>query len=268
MSTPARRTLLITLVGVFLVQTWLVYSDTTGRRTPPLSAEAARGQAVWHRHNCQSCHQIYGFGGFLGPDLTNMASRVAGNAADAEAAERELLARLETVLITGSERMPAFGLELDDRRALAAFLIELDRTGVGQVRVGEARHPRELFDALTSSAETAAGGLEPEQAEGLRVMRERGCIDCHLPNGRSLFKSTDLTTLHTAVDGARLAQVLTDGVPEKGMPRLALPAVEIEAVSAFLEFLERHGADFRRGFAEAERASGGTLRDLPWFEYP
>jgi nitric oxide reductase subunit C len=261
MPTRARRTLISVLVTVFFVQTWLVYSDDSGRRTAPLSARAARGQAVWQRNNCQSCHQIYGFGGFLGPDLTNVARRLAGDAEDREAA---LVARLETALTTGSERMPAFHLGLEDRRALAAFFVELDKTGVGQIRVSEARPPRELFDELTA----ALGELEPPADEGLRLMKYHGCIDCHLPNGKSLFKSTDLTRIHTAVARERIAAVLTDGVPEKGMPRLALTAAEIEAVVACLEQFARHGKDLRQGFESAQRSAGGSLADLPWFEYP
>ena len=70
MSIRARQGLMLALVCAFVAQTWLVYADPAGKRTP-LSPLAARGRALWHRRNCQSCHQIYGFGGFLGPDLTN-----------------------------------------------------------------------------------------------------------------------------------------------------------------------------------------------------
>jgi len=61
--------------------------------------------------------------------------------------------------------------------------------------------------------------------------------------------------------------VLTQGIPEKGMPSFALPEEDIQAVSAFLELLGLHGTDIRRGFETAERGSSGSLLDLPWFEY-
>jgi nitric oxide reductase subunit C len=264
MPSETRRILLITLVGIFLAQTWLIYSDPAGRSAPPLSESAARGSRVWHRHNCQACHQIYGFGGFLGPDVTNVASRLG----EADGSAADLAARLETVLTTGSERMPAFHLDADDRLALATFFMELAATGVGQVVVSEAKAPREVFDDVVRSVAASAAALSPLEAEGQRVMRERGCIDCHLPNAKSTFKSTDLTRIHGSVETARVTSILTDGLPAKGMPRFALPPAEIEAVAAFLALLELHGAEIRLGFETAEKSSSGSLLDLPWFEYP
>jgi nitric oxide reductase subunit C len=264
MPSETRRILLLTLVGIFFAQTWLVYSDPAGRGGPPLSEAATRGSRIWHRHNCQVCHQIYGFGGFLGPDVTNVAFRLG----DQDGSAAVLAERLETVLTTGSERMPAFHLDVDERLALATFFTELSRTGVGQVVVSEARAPREVFDDVVRSVEASAGALSPLEVEGQRVMRERGCIDCHLPNAKSTFKSTDLTRIHGSVEPARVASILTDGLPAKGMPRFALPPAEIEAVAAFLSLLELNGAEIRLGFETAEKSSSGSLLDLPWFEYP
>lgn len=264
MAPGSRRILLFSLVGIFLVQTLLIYLDPAGRSAAPLSEQAARGREVWHDYNCQSCHQIYGFGGFLGPDLTNVAGRLAGPDATVEALE----ARLETVLTTGSERMPAFELEAQDRRALATFFLELAATGVGQVVVSAARPPREVFDDAVRSVESAAGELSELQTLGLDVMRRDGCIDCHLPNAKSTFKSTDLTRIHASVGPERITSILTDGIPEKGMPRLGLPPAEIEAVIGTLELLGTHGAEVRETFVTAERSSSGSLFDLPWFEYP
>ncbi len=47
------------LVAMFAVQTFLVYSDNTGRDLPPLSDAALEGRALWLSHNCQACHQLY-----------------------------------------------------------------------------------------------------------------------------------------------------------------------------------------------------------------
>ena len=61
----------------FFIQTFFVYSDFKNpKETITLSADAAHGQSIWLRENCQSCHQIHGFGGFLGPDLTNISERI------------------------------------------------------------------------------------------------------------------------------------------------------------------------------------------------
>ena len=267
MSIQTRRMLVMALTAVFFFQTWLVYSDPAGRTTPPLSDEARLGQAAWLRNNCQSCHQVYGFGGFLGPDLTNVARRLVPAAEGEQPTAEELAQRLETVLTTGSARMPAFRMGFEERVALAAFFLELDRTGVGQVKVPQGRSPRELFQDLMG---VIAGLEEPQAAqhlEGGRVMAERGCIDCHLPNARSAFRSRDLTRIHDAVARERIEDVLMNGVPEKGMPRFGLTPAEIEAVSAYLELLASHGELVRRSFAEAEAGAELSLGKLPWFEY-
>ena len=41
----------------------------------------AEGRLVWQKYNCHTCHQLYGLGGYLGPDLTNVYSRTANNEA-------------------------------------------------------------------------------------------------------------------------------------------------------------------------------------------
>jgi nitric oxide reductase subunit C len=32
------------------------------------------GKEVWQKNNCSACHQLYGLGGYLGPDLTHIIS--------------------------------------------------------------------------------------------------------------------------------------------------------------------------------------------------
>ncbi|MCP4868555.1 MAG: cytochrome c [Proteobacteria bacterium] len=122
---PGHRKLLLGfLAACFFGQTALVYSDPTP--TTPLSEEALGGARTWHANNCQSCHQIYGFGGFLGPDLTNVAARYPGTALDGWL----------THVLAGTGQMPHFALDEGERAGLAAFLREVDTTGIGQARVG------------------------------------------------------------------------------------------------------------------------------------
>ena len=39
-----------------------------------VSESVTSGWETWQNKNCQSCHQLYGLGGYMGPDLTNVAS--------------------------------------------------------------------------------------------------------------------------------------------------------------------------------------------------
>lgn len=47
-------------------------------RTLPLKEQNAlvmAGWAEWRHHNCVVCHSLYGLGGHIGPDLTDVAER-------------------------------------------------------------------------------------------------------------------------------------------------------------------------------------------------
>ena len=259
MTVPTRRALLIVLVAIFLIQTFFVYSDPAGRGTQ-LSPLAMQGRALWHRHNCQSCHQIYGFGGFLGPDLTNLAGRLGAD--DSSALEH----RFQSVLTSGSARMPAFHMTTGEQQALAAFFLELDASGVGQVSVTNVRPPRELFAELVERALPAAE-RNAQQQRGWALMQLHGCIDCHLPNETSPFRSTDLALLHSTLERTRIREVLGAGLPEKGMPNFNLSEAEIDALLSILEQLGSVGTALRSDYAASVRAAGGSLFDLPWFEF-
>ncbi|MXX78583.1 MAG: cytochrome c, partial [Gemmatimonadales bacterium] len=117
MFTPARKKLLLAvLVLSFGVQTGLVYSDV---RSEPLSQAAREGRALWQAYACQTCHQFYGQGGFLGPDLTHAASRVDST-------------RLVSLLTVGSGQMPPLRFSDAETAAMAAFLREMDRPEIGR----------------------------------------------------------------------------------------------------------------------------------------
>ena len=56
--------------------TYFVYTQESvskyGNNT--ISSLACEGKIVFQKYNCISCHQLYGLGGYLGPDLTNVIS--------------------------------------------------------------------------------------------------------------------------------------------------------------------------------------------------
>lgn len=249
MSIWGRKALLSLLVAAFAVQTWLVYSDPAGREHA-LSERALEGQAVWRENNCQSCHQLYGFGGFLGPDLTNSHGGLSPE-------------RLDSILTVGAGQMPAFHLGPDAREALAAFLREIDATGVAQARLGEVVPPAELLRQLVENGER----LPPDVARGWGIAQTQGCINCHLPNEQSSHVATDLTTMVETVERKRLFEILHEGIPGTAMPRLALSNEDCEAVLAFLTLLNEREDDVRHRFRGLATSAELTLSEVPWFEF-
>jgi len=96
-----------------------VYVYTTGTEAPhlePISDEARHGQQLFQQHNCIACHQFYGLGGYMGPDLTNVISNFSS-------------AYARAFITTGTVAMPNFNLAPDEVDALVTYLEFVDTTG-------------------------------------------------------------------------------------------------------------------------------------------
>ena len=113
--------ILSVLSATFIAYTASVYfyCDPRADVSKPSSA-ALGGLKVWQEHNCQSCHQMYGLGGYLGPDLTNAVSVKNKD-------------YLRVMLQYGSGRMPNFHLKDEEVENLLAFLSWVDKSGRSKV---------------------------------------------------------------------------------------------------------------------------------------
>ena len=74
------RLIWLSLFVAFTCYTICVYLQSSGKENQP-DDKAIAGMNMWQNKNCQSCHQLYGLGGYMGPDLTNTASE-KGKGAD------------------------------------------------------------------------------------------------------------------------------------------------------------------------------------------
>jgi nitric oxide reductase subunit C len=84
-----------------------------------LSEKALHGRKLWQENNCWSCHQTYGLGGYLGPDLTNIYST---NNKGPE--------YIKAFLNSGVKTMPKFNFSEDEKNAIVAYLKTIDSTGI------------------------------------------------------------------------------------------------------------------------------------------
>lgn len=114
----------IILFITFAVYTCLVYTDCDKNKTSNSmpTSQALAGWRIWQAKNCQSCHQVYGLGGFLGPDLTNTAS-------DTAKGEKYI----HTLIKYGTGKMPNFNLNDTEVNNLVAFLSWIDKSGKSRV---------------------------------------------------------------------------------------------------------------------------------------
>jgi len=107
----------------FLVLTFVIYSIVLYQKgafinEERLTEEALHGQQIWQDNNCTACHQFYGLGGYLGPDLTNVYS-------DSLKSEAYIRSRI----IAGTGAMPKYKFSEEEIDQLIAFFKAVDKTG-------------------------------------------------------------------------------------------------------------------------------------------
>jgi nitric oxide reductase subunit C len=110
------RTVFTVLVCLFLLFTIRIY--LIGEFANNKHANIATGKQVWQGSNCHTCHQLYGLGGYLGPDLTNIMSKKGYTPA-----------YVKTIIKNGRFQMPSFNLTNQELDAIVAFLSEADKNG-------------------------------------------------------------------------------------------------------------------------------------------
>jgi nitric oxide reductase subunit C len=76
-----------------------------------------RGKELFQKHNCSSCHQLYGLGGYLGPELTTAWS-------DKHRGKEYM----KVLLIAGGPRMPKYNFSEKEINSIIAYLRYVDST--------------------------------------------------------------------------------------------------------------------------------------------
>ncbi len=84
-----------------------------------MNPEAVKGKLLYQKFNCTACHQIYGLGGYLGPELTTCIRARGNNDSYAKA-----------LLAAGSQRMPNFNLSENEINEMIAYLKYIDATAI------------------------------------------------------------------------------------------------------------------------------------------
>jgi len=116
------------MIAAAAVYTGYVVYHAPAKLTPTYqveSTEAARGEMVYRKNNCSSCHRIWDLGGSKGGALDGVGSR-----RDAAWLTHYLSAPNPQVILPSTQkaiyRMPSFaGLSEGDRADLVAYLVSL-----------------------------------------------------------------------------------------------------------------------------------------------
>jgi len=250
-GSSAKGGLIFALVCAFVGQTFLVYADAS--ETVELQPLGVAGRQIWHTNNCQACHQMYGFGGFLGPDLTNAASRI----------ERSQLA---AQLSRGEGQMPRFDMSEDEIDALWAFLETMDETGIGQARNPDlvehgSVQDAQKIDALGRVIEESGSS---EVAAGFELFQNWSCVGCHVLYGQSAVGAPDLSRSGATLEPESILEVLEHGRLPR-MPPSGLEPDQRASMQAFITFMGEHREETLERVVE--ESSGSFWSSVPWWEF-
>lgn len=107
------------LVATFGLYNYVVYNTEGYIAAQKLSPQAVKGQELFQSNRCWSCHQLYGLGGYLGPDLTNVYSN-----------EKKGPLYIKAFLNSGVKSMPQFHFDEEEKEAIVQYLKQVDETGI------------------------------------------------------------------------------------------------------------------------------------------
>jgi nitric oxide reductase subunit C len=102
---------------VFAVYTSFVYTTGTSATNVVMNEQALQGKELFQKYNCGACHQIYGLGGYLGPELTDIVSKPGKSPA-----------YLKAMMNAGVLPMPSYNLKDEQADQLLAYLIYINQT--------------------------------------------------------------------------------------------------------------------------------------------
>lgn len=119
MKLKARHTFFV-FSSLFLIYSFSIYLTplTINKEEKYNKKKAVIGRLVWQKYNCQSCHQLFGLGGYLGPDLTNLMS---------QSKKGETL--LRAMIKNGTKQMPIFNISENELQDLIEFLSSTNASG-------------------------------------------------------------------------------------------------------------------------------------------
>jgi nitric oxide reductase subunit C len=112
----------ISLFAAYLVYSIIVYTKGTEKKiiaTSEEQTEIKKGSLLFQQYNCTACHQLYGLGGYLGPELTTAYSDPARG-----------VSFMNAFLKAGSIRMPNYHFKEEEINALISFLKYVDESAI------------------------------------------------------------------------------------------------------------------------------------------
>ncbi|MBL7890768.1 MAG: cytochrome c [Bacteroidia bacterium] len=118
-----RRNVFFFLIIVFLIYSTIIFFSGVKGDIGVLSKNGQKGKLHFQKYNCIACHQLYGLGGYMGPDLTNIISEKGKGREYARA-----------FILNGTYKMPNFNISRIEAEELLDYLDDIDRSGQSKLK--------------------------------------------------------------------------------------------------------------------------------------
>jgi nitric oxide reductase subunit C len=115
----AKKYVILILGTLFTLYSIIVYTiGTEAKSEVHFSKSENEGKQLFQKHNCISCHQLYGLGGYIGPELTTITR------------DSLRIPFSKAILKVGSRRMPDFNLSDYEINCIIHYLKYVDATAI------------------------------------------------------------------------------------------------------------------------------------------
>ncbi|MCX6297439.1 MAG: cytochrome c [Bacteroidetes bacterium] len=119
MSRKTKQIIFFALLSQFLIYSLFVYKSIPINNVGTLSVNSQKGKLIFQKYNCIACHQLYGLGGYMGPDLTNVMN-TKGKGKD----------YVRAFITSGTAKMPNFHIPQEEIELLVSYLEDVSKSGV------------------------------------------------------------------------------------------------------------------------------------------
>ncbi len=119
MSRKTKQIIFFALLSQFLIYSLFVYISIPINNVGELSVNSQKGKLIFQKYNCIACHQLYGLGGYMGPDLTNVMN-TKGKGKD----------YAKAFITSGTAKMPNFHIPPEEIELLVSYLEDVSKSGV------------------------------------------------------------------------------------------------------------------------------------------
>lgn len=153
--------------------------EPTGFKAAPPSADSKRGEALFQKNRCATCHTIGGKGGCLAPPLDGIGARRSTDFIKARIT-RDREAEEKFAEVFGQELMPHLRVPASQSAAIVKYLLTLPEPKggfkiIGHSSAGSKTHKTQLG----TEAMKKTSALDSSVKRGRALITSKGCLACH-----------------------------------------------------------------------------------------